>query len=151
MLAFHNLSAPVKGLRDIPKDERPPVTATFISFRLMVTLGMLFMLLTIVGWFLRKKIETKRLYLKVMLYAIPLPYIACALGWTVTEMGRQPWLVYGLMKTADGVSPVSASQVAVSLVAFTLVYLVLGIVAFSLMANHARKGPKLTPLAQSAE
>lgn len=151
MLAFHSLNATVTGLRDIPKDERPPVTATFISFRLMVTLGMLFMLLTIVGWFLRKKIETKRLYLKVMLYAIPLPYIACALGWTVTEMGRQPWLVYGLMKTADGVSPVSASQVAVSLVAFTLVYLVLGIVAFSLMANHARKGPKLTPLAQSAE
>jgi cytochrome d ubiquinol oxidase subunit I len=151
MLAFHSLNATVTGLRDIPKDERPPVTATFISFRLMVTLGMLFMLLTTVGWFLRKKIETKRLYLKVMLYAIPLPYIACALGWTVTEMGRQPWLVYGLMKTADGVSPVSASQVAVSLVAFTLVYLVLGIVAFSLMANHARKGPKLTPLAQSAE
>jgi cytochrome d ubiquinol oxidase subunit I len=80
-----------------------------------------------------------------MLYAIPLPYIACAFGWTVTEMGRQPWLVYGLMKTADGVSPVAASQVAVSLVAFTLVYLVLGIVAFLLMAKHARKGPQLAP------
>jgi cytochrome d ubiquinol oxidase subunit I len=55
------------------------------------------------------------------------------------------------MKTADGVSPISASQVAVSLVAFTLVYLVLGIVAFSLMAKYARKGPQLKPLAQSAE
>lgn len=145
MLAFHSLNATVTGLRDIPKEERPPVTITFVSFRLMVTLGMLFMLLTIIGWFLRKKIVSQRLYLKVMLYAIPLPYIACALGWTVTEVGRQPWLVYGLMKTAEGVSPVSATQVAVSLVAFTLVYLILGIVAFSLMARYARKGPQLTP------
>jgi cytochrome d ubiquinol oxidase subunit I len=149
MLAFHSLNATVTGLRDIPKEERPPVTVTFVSFRLMVTLGMLFMFLTIAGWFLRKKIESQRLYLKVMLYAIPLPYIACALGWTVTEMGRQPWLVYGLMKTAEGVSPVSASQVAVSLVSFTLVYLILGIVAFSLMAKYARKGPQLKP--QSAK
>lgn len=144
MMAFHSLNATVIGLRDIPKDERPPVTATFVSFRLMVTLGMLFILLTVVGWFLRKKIDSQRIYLKVMLYAIPLPYIACALGWTVTEMGRQPWLVYGLMKTANGVSPIAASQVAASLVAFTVVYLVLGIVAFSLMAKYARKGPQLT-------
>jgi cytochrome d ubiquinol oxidase subunit I len=151
MLAFHSLNATVRGLRDIPKDERPPVTATFISFRLMVTLGMLFMLLTTVGWFLRKKLDSKRLYLKVMLYSMPLPYIACALGWTVTEVGRQPWIVYGLMKTANGVSPVSASQVAISLVAFTLVYLVLGIVAFSLMAKYARKGPQLTPHTQLAQ
>jgi len=151
MMAFHSLNATVTGLRDIPRDERPPVAATFISFRLMVTLGMLFIILTLVGWLLRKKIEWKRLYLKVMLYSIPLPYIACALGWTVTEMGRQPWLVYGLMKTAEGVSPVSASQVAVSLVAFTLVYLILGIIAFSLMAKYARKGPHLSPHAQSAE
>jgi cytochrome d ubiquinol oxidase subunit I len=149
MLAFHSLNATVTGLRDIPKEERPPVTITFISFRLMVTLGMLFMLLTIVGWFLRKKIESQRLYLNVMLYAIPLPYIACALGWTVTEVGRQPWLVYGLMKTAEGVSPVSASQVAVSLIAFTLVYLILGSVAFSMIARYARKGPRLKP--QSAQ
>ncbi len=62
-------------------------------------------------------------------HTLPVP------GWTVVEMGRQPWLVYGLMKTADGVSPVAASQVAVSLVAFTLVYLVLGIVAFLLWQN----------------
>jgi cytochrome bd ubiquinol oxidase subunit I len=150
ILAFHTPNATVKGLRDIPKSERPPVIATFISFRLMVTLGMLFMLLTLIGFFVRKKLEVNRLYLRIMLYAIPLPYIACALGWTVTEMGRQPWLVYGLMKTTDGVSPVSASQVAVSLVAFTLVYLVLGVVAFSLMAKFARKGPQLTPHAQSA-
>lgn len=145
MLAFHTPSATVKGLRDIPRDERPPVTATFISFRLMVSLGMLFLLLTVVGFFLRNKLESNRLYLRIMVYAIPLPYITCLLGWTVTEVGRQPWIVYGLMRTSDGVSPVSASQVAVSLAGFTVLYTVLGIAAFSLMAKFARKGPEPAP------
>ncbi len=145
MLAFHSPSAPVKGLRDIPRDERPPVTATFISFRVMVTLGMLFLLLTVVGFFLRNRLESNRLYLRLMLYALPLPYITCLFGWTVTEVGRQPWIVYGMMRTSEAVSPVSASQVAVSLVGFTLLYTVLGIVAFSLMAKFARKGPEPAP------
>ena len=79
--------------------------------------------------------------MKVMLYAIPLPYLACAFGWTVTEVGRQPWIVYGLMKTSDAVSPVAPHQVASSLIAFFLVYGLLGIIAFYLMSKHARKGP----------
>ena len=141
LLAYHSPSAEVKGLRDIPKAERPPVALTFLSFRLMVTLGMLFALLTIVAWFKRNKLESNPLLLKVMLYAIPFPYIACELGWTVTEVGRQPWIVYGLMKTSDAVSPVAASQVGTSLVAFVLVYSLLGLAAFLLMARAARKGP----------
>jgi cytochrome d ubiquinol oxidase subunit I len=141
MLAFHSPSAEVKGLRDIPRAERPPVTATFLSFRLMVTLGMLFALITIVAWFRRNKLESSPLLLKVMLCAIPFPYIACELGWTVAEVGRQPWIVYGLMKTSDAVSPVAASQVGTSLVAFVLVYSLLGLAAFLLMARAARKGP----------
>ena len=64
--------------------------------------------------------------LKIMLYAVPLPYIACTVGWTVAEVGRQPWIVYGLMKTSDAVSPIAAAQVAVSLIAFTLVYTLIG-------------------------
>jgi cytochrome bd ubiquinol oxidase subunit I len=141
MLAYHTPSAEVKGLSDIPKAERPPVALTFLSFRLMVTLGMLFALLTIIAWFRRNKLESSPLLLKVMLYAIPLPYIACELGWTVAEVGRQPWIVYGLMKTSDAVSPVAASQVGTSLVAFVLVYSLLGLAAFLLMARAARKGP----------
>jgi cytochrome bd ubiquinol oxidase subunit I len=141
MLAYHTPNAVVKGLKDIPKDERPPVAATFVSFRLMVSLGGLFLLLTIIGWFKRRSLETSPVFLKTMIYAIPLPYIACALGWTVTEVGRQPWIVYGLMKTADAASPVSTVQVAVSLIAFTIVYTLLGITAFYLIARHARKGP----------
>jgi len=142
ILAFHTPSAEVKGLRDIPVSERPPVTAVFFSFRLMVTLGLLFALLTIAAWFRRNKLESSPLLLRIMLYAIPLPYVTCALGWTVTELGRQPWIVYGLMKTTDAVSPVAASQVGISLVAFILVYSLLGIAAFGLMARSARQGPQ---------
>ena len=151
MLAHHTPNAVVKGLRDIPKGERPPVTPTFLSFRLMVVLGMVFLLLTVVGWLKRKNLETSSLYLKAMLYAIPLPYIACSFGWTVTEVGRQPWIVYGLMKTSDAVSPVAASQVGVSLAAFTVVYTLLGITAFYLISKHARKGPGALLAAVNAE
>ena len=145
MLAFHTPSAEVKGLRDIPAEERPPVAPVFFSFRLMVTLGLLFALLAIVAWFKRNKLESSPLLLRILLYAIPFPYITCALGWTVTELGRQPWIVYGLMKTTDAVSPVAASQVGISLVAFVLVYSLLGIAAFALMARSARQGPQQTP------
>ncbi len=141
LLAYHTADAVVKGLNDIPKEDRPPVLATFISFKIMVTLGMLFALLTVVGWFLRKRIASSRLYLKIMFYAIPLPYIACAFGWTVTEVGRQPWIVYGLMRTSQAVSPVAASQVALSLAAFIVVYTLIGLIAFTLMARAVRKGP----------
>ena len=76
-----------------------------------------------------------------MLYSIPLPYIAIELGWILAEVGRQPWIVYGLMKTSDAVSPVATSQVAVSLIAFSLVYSLLGGVGFYLMAKILRTGP----------
>jgi cytochrome bd ubiquinol oxidase subunit I len=150
VLAYHTPSAEVKGLSDIPKTERPPVALTFLSFRLMVTLGMLFALLTIVAWFKRNKLESSPLLLKVMLYAIPLPYIANELGWTVAEVGRQPWIVYGMMKTSDAVSPVAASQVGTSLVAFVLVYSLLGLAAFILMARAARKGPPKSSASKTA-
>jgi cytochrome bd ubiquinol oxidase subunit I len=144
MLAYHTPDAVVKGLNDIPPKERPPVLATFISFRIMVTLGMFFALLSIVGWFLRKRIESYPLYLKIIMYTIPLPYITCALGWTVTEVGRQPWIVYGLMKTSQAASPVAAYQVAVSLLAFVFVYMLIGILAFCLMAKTVINGPTLS-------
>ena len=142
MLAFHKPSATVKGLSDFPKDERPPVLLTFLSFRIMVTLGGLFLLLTLYGFIYRKRIETKPLYLRILLWSIPLPYIACTAGWTVTEVGRQPWIVYGLMKTQDAVSPVASSQVGITLAAFMIVYGLLGLIAFILMAKHASKGPE---------
>ena len=142
MLAYHSSQATVKGLKDFPKEDRPPVALTFVAFRLMVGLGFLFVLLTVVGWFKRRKLEASPGYLKIMLYAIPLPYIALQAGWIVTEVGRQPWIVYGLMKTKDAVSPIAGSQVAISLAAFILVYSALGAIAFYLIGKQARRGPE---------
>jgi cytochrome d ubiquinol oxidase subunit I len=142
MLAFHNPQAVVQGLKDFPPEDRPPVMLTFVSFRTMVALGGLFVLLTLYGWLRRNKLESSPGYLKIMLYALPLPYLACELGWMVAEVGRQPWTVYGLIRTADAVSPIAASQVMISLVAFTVVYSVLGAVDFYLLAKAARKGPE---------
>ena len=148
LLAYHSSQATVKGLKDFPKEDRPPVALTFVAFRLMVGLGFLFVLLTVVGWFKRRNLEASPGYLKIMLYAIPLPYIALQAGWIVTEVGRQPWIVYGLMRTKDAVSPIATSQVAISLAAFILVYSALGAIAFYLIGKQARRGPE--PLAAAA-
>ena len=149
LLAFHSTKAEVTGLKDIPKDERPPVFLTFVAFRIMVLLGGLFLLLTGVGWLLRNKLEDNPWYLRIMLYAIPLPYIAIQSGWIVSEVGRQPWIVYKLMKVSDAVSPIATSQVLPSLIAFILVYSLLGCAAYYLIFQFARKGP--APVKAGAE
>jgi cytochrome d ubiquinol oxidase subunit I len=141
-LGYHDFNAEVKGLKDFPPEDRPPVLLTFLSFRLMVALGMLFPLLTIIGLFLRNQLVENRWYLIVMMAAIPLPYIAIEAGWVLAEVGRQPWIVYGLMRTSDAASPLAGGQVMASLVAFVLVYAVLGLVGFYLIAKNAAKGPE---------
>jgi cytochrome d ubiquinol oxidase subunit I len=145
LLAFHSPQATVKGLKDFPKEDRPPVALTFVAFRVMVGLGFLFVLLTVVGWFKRHKLVSSPRYLKIMLYAIPLPYVALQAGWIVTEVGRQPWIVYGLMRTKAAVSPIAASQVWISLAAFILVYSLVGWVAFYLMKRIIVRGPESGP------
>jgi cytochrome d ubiquinol oxidase subunit I len=146
LLAFHSTQAEVKGLKEYPLEERPPVTLTFLAFRLMVVLGFLFVILTVIGWFKRDKLESSPRFLKVMLWAIPLPYLALQAGWVVAEVGRQPWIVYGLMKTRDAVSPVAGSQVGLTLAAFILVYSLLGIAGYYLMARIVRQGPRPVPV-----
>lgn len=141
-LGYHDFNARVVGLKDIPADQRPPVTLTFIAFRTMVGLGTLFILLTVIGWFLRNKLLESPWYLRLMLWAIPLPYLAIEMGWMLAEVGRQPWIVYGLLKTSDAASPVATGQVAGSLLAFFLVYALLGAAGFYLIARNAAKGPE---------
>ncbi len=142
MLAKHDPNAEVKGLKDFPPDERPPVLLSFISFRLMVGLGAFFVLVTVVGFLIRKRLMDFPLYLKVMLFSIPLPYIAIQAGWVLAEVGRQPWIVYGLMKTSDAVSPIDTSQVFISFLAFLIVYGLLGVIGFYLIVKNAGKGPE---------
>ncbi|WP_353684624.1 cytochrome ubiquinol oxidase subunit I [Thermodesulfovibrio sp. 3907-1M] len=133
----------IKGLKEFPPSERPPVTITFLSFRLMVGLGFLFIILALWALLKFKTIENATTLLRLLLWSIPLPYIAAQLGWIVAEVGRQPWIVYGLLKTADAVSKaVEPAQVVASLVGFTLFYGALGIIDIYLLAKYARKGPE---------
>ena len=143
LLVEHDFNAEIKGLNEFPKEDRPPVLITSFAFKGMVGLGALFILLTFTGLFLKEKLESNPLYLKIMVAAIPLPYLAIQLGWLVTELGRQPWIVYNLMRTTDANSPIAASQVGVSLVAFILVYGLLGLAGFYLIARNALQGPSL--------
>jgi len=140
-LGHHDFNAEIKGLKAFPKDERPPVLLTFLSFRGMVALGMYFALMMIIGVWKRNRLIESPGYLKLMLYSIPLPYIAIQLGWIIAEVGRQPWIVYGVMKTSDAVSPIATSQVATTLIGFIIIYGLLGVVGYYLTFKYARKGP----------
>ena len=152
VLAYNNLTSEVKGMRDLqqeyeeaygPGDYLPPVFVVYWSFRLMVGLGMLFILFSIFGlvqWW-REKLETDRLYLKLATIVMFLPLVANSLGWIVTEMGRQPWVVYGLMQTRDGISPnVTAGEMALTTIIFTLIYGILAAVAVFLIHRFAKPG-----------
>jgi cytochrome d ubiquinol oxidase subunit I len=145
ILAYNDPEAEVKGLLDFPEDRRPPVALTFWSFRIMVGLGTIFPILAILGWVWRKKIVDQgapKAYLKLLPWVIPLPYIACFAGWTVAEVGRQPWIVYGVMRTSDAVSPaITTQQVAFSFTVLTLIYLLLGAIDIFLIWRFSRRGP----------
>ncbi|HEY3490117.1 MAG TPA: cytochrome ubiquinol oxidase subunit I [Candidatus Deferrimicrobiaceae bacterium] len=144
-LATHEFDGEVRGLKSIPRDERPPVMPVFVSFRTMAGIGSYLILMALIGFVLSRKtgvLEKYPFFLKVMVFTIPVPYIANQLGWIVAEMGRQPWIVYGVLKTADGVSKaISTTQVLGSLVGFTLLYGFLGVIDIYLLAKYARLGP----------
>ncbi len=143
-LAFGEGQAEVRGLKAFPKDLRPPVFPTFLSFRAMAALGILFMVLTVIAFIKSRgnSIETSTGFLRLMLYALPLPYLAGQFGWIVAEVGRQPWIVYGVLKTSEGVSKaISPANVLVSLAGFTLVYGFLAVVDIYLLSHYAKKGP----------
>lgn len=141
LLAKHDFDAEIIGLKDIPKEERPPVLITSLAFRTMVGLGTLLILITIWAFIRRNKLLESPTLLKAMILAIPLPLFALEAGWVLTEVGRQPWIVYGLMKTSQAASPVAPGQVLTSLIGFVVVYGLLGFVGFWLIIKHAKTGP----------
>jgi len=111
----------------------------------MVFLGVIFIVLSLLAFIYSKKdtLEDKRWFLRLMLYAIPLPFIAAQVGWIVAEVGRQPWIVYGVMKTSDAVSKsVTSGQVWTSLIGFFIFYGILAVVDLSLLTKFSRKGPE---------
>ncbi len=139
----------IKGL-DQQSDQSlwPPISTTFTGFHMMVGIGALMMLLMTLGAFFlwRRSVERQRWWLKLAVLAIPLPLLAIEIGWMVAEVGRQPWIVQGLMKTSAGVSPgVSSTDVAASLIGILLMYtLLFGLWLYSL-AKEIRRGPEQDP------
>jgi cytochrome d ubiquinol oxidase subunit I len=124
LILTHELDGEVKGLKAWPRDERPPVALVFWTFRLMVGLGMLMIatgVIAIVLYF-RKRLFDTRWFQYWCMALTPAGFIAVLAGWFVTEVGRQPWVVQGLLRTSDAVSPVAGTPIAISLAAFLLVY-----------------------------
>lgn len=140
-MAYGDAGAEVKGLKAFPEKDWPPISSTFWSFRLMVGLGVLFILLAGIAFLQRNREEIDPRLAGALVWAIPLPYLGLAFGWTVAEVGRQPWIVYGLMRTADAVSPVPPGNIVVSLVAFIAVYSLLGFIDVYLLRKYACQGP----------
>jgi len=144
-LANGNTESYVKGLNDFPADEIPPFFLTFVSFHSMVGLGSFFIGVMLLGLFLlyRKKLWDSQWFLKLLVISIPLPVIACQLGWITAEVGRQPWVVYRILKTADAASiTVTSGEIIFSIIMFGLIYIFLGALYIYLMVREVKHGPE---------
>jgi cytochrome bd ubiquinol oxidase subunit I len=142
LLAFHNPDAVVKGLDDFPQADWPQVTLVHISFQLMVGFGSALSLVTLVaGWLAwrRKPLAAHRTFLKLLLLCGPLGILALEAGWFVTELGRQPWTIFGILRTRDAVTTVPHLQLPFFLV--SALYCVLGIIVVWLLARHVIADP----------
>jgi cytochrome d ubiquinol oxidase subunit I len=145
LLAFHRLNASVSGLSDFPRDEWPPVAIVHVAFQIMVALGSFMALVSVWAlWRLwrgrgSEAIAGNRLLLRALAIATPMGFIAIEAGWTVTEVGRQPWIVYGILRTADAVTPMPG--LVIPFLVFTLLYVLLGIIVVYMLRQHIVRSP----------
>jgi len=138
-LAHGNFNAEVTGLDKIPKNERPPVAIVHYSFQVMIMLGVAMMLIAFLYLFIlwrKKNWLHKKWLLKMFVWAIPAGFIAVEAGWMVTEVGRQPWIMYGFMRTADAVTPMPG--IVYSFYIFTAVYVSLSIIVIILLYRQVK-------------
>jgi cytochrome d ubiquinol oxidase subunit I len=144
VILTHSMTGRVPALKDVPPEDRPPVANVFYAFRIMVGIGLLLILLGLVGAFLwwRKRVFETRWYLRFAGHAWPAGFIAILAGWVTTESGRQPYVAYGILRTADALSPIAASTVWTSLIAFTVVYLTVFSIGVYYIRKLIRNGPK---------
>ena len=144
-LAYGNFRANVKGISSYPKDVRPPVELTYYAYHVMVGLGTIFvgiMALSVLLLWLRR-LTRARWMLWMLMLAMPFPYIANEAGWMVTEVGRQPWIVYGLMRTAQGPSPtVVSGETIFTTIGFAGMYFLLGVIFLLLTLREISLGPE---------
>jgi cytochrome bd ubiquinol oxidase subunit I len=146
LLATHDPNAEIKGLLDFPPDERPPVQVVHPAFQIMVACGMALMGLGLWAAFLawrRKRVPDRGPLLLALALGSPLGFLAIEAGWVVTEVGRQPWVVYGFLRTADAVSPVPG--LVVPFVTFTLLYIFLAVVVAVLLRQQVALGERGSP------
>ncbi len=144
LMLTHEIDGEVKGLKDFPADQRPPVAIPFFAFRIMVGCGLVMFGIVLLGGWLRwrGRLDDTPLFLQLCQLVIPIGFIAVIAGWVVTEVGRQPWTVYGLLRTADSVSPsLTGSNVLISLLAYVVVYLFMYPSGMLLMWRIVRIGP----------
>lgn len=142
----------VTGLNSFPEDERPPVNIVFQAYHLMVAIGFILIGISVLGVFLWWKgtLFNHRWLLWIFIFSVLLPQIANQVGWITAEVGRQPWIVYGLMKTSEGLSKaVQAGQVWYSLIMFTLIYIGLFILFIYLLNSKIQHGPEEVDLIPS--
>jgi cytochrome d ubiquinol oxidase subunit I len=147
-LAYGNFHAEVKGLNDYPRDLWPPVQLTYYAYHIMVGLGTIFTLVMAVAAFLlwRNELQQARKMLWVLMLSVPFPYIATTAGWWTAELGRQPWVVHGLLRTADAGSPqVNTGDVVFTTLGFAGLYLVLGMLFVFQVLKHIARGPVAVP------
>jgi cytochrome bd ubiquinol oxidase subunit I len=145
-LVYQNWGAEVKGLEAYPQVNWPDnIPLLYYSYHVMVGLGTIFIAITVVAAFLlwRRKLFESRWMLWILMLATPFPFIANTAGWLTAELGRQPWLVYGLLRTQEGVSPlVSSGNVLFTLIGFAGMYLIMGLLYFVLMVREVAHGPE---------
>jgi cytochrome d ubiquinol oxidase subunit I len=146
LILTHDIDGEVKGLKDFPADQRPPVAIPFFGFRIMVGCAVVMLGVVLIGGWLRWRGDLAYfpppLFLLLCQLTTPIGFIAVIAGWAVTEVGRQPWTVYGLLRTADSVSPsLTGANVLVSLLAYIAVYLFIYPSGLLLMWRAVRKGP----------
>jgi len=151
-LAYNRFSGEVKGINDIQReyeakygagDYVPPVAISYWTFRLMVGAGFLMLILAVYSLYriLKERLDLSPRFAKILLWGIGLPYLANSAGWIFTEVGRQPWVVFGVMQTKDAVSPsVSTGEVLFSLIVFTLIYGILMVADIYLLKKIAVAG-----------
>ncbi len=144
-LVYRDASKPVPGLDRVAPEDRPPVAVPFYSYHLMVALGVYFVLLCLTGWFFiwRGTLFRSRWLMGLFTVSVLGPFAANELGWVAAEVGRQPWLVYGLLRTEDGVSKaVPGEQILASIIMFGTIYLLLFLVWIFVLNHKIQDGPR---------
>jgi cytochrome d ubiquinol oxidase subunit I len=146
LLATGSVDGVVVGLEDIPENERPPVLVPFLAYHGMLGLGVYMLALSMLGGFMlwRKKLFESKWLMRIFVISVAAPYLANQFGWVASEVGRQPWIVWGLLRTSEALSKaVHANAIITSLIMFSIIYTLLFFVFIYSLDRKIKKGPEM--------